>query len=186
MKKYELPMRFLAALSLWSGSLRAQSLLDRFEVEAGPTVIASAASLGGDFEPTWNFFADARYHFPSVPFDVGLRFGLGTLAREWPDRQTDATYRFKNLSAVADYNIRQGKNFSVFVGVGIGWTHRKDEFYPMANPVIRSGDGFFCMPRLGIECGRVVRLSAGWNLTGRAYRNAECSLGVVIGGWRKR
>lgn len=163
-----------------------QSFIRNSEIEVGPSVVVSGASLNGKFEPTWNLFVEARYNFSQLPFDVGIRFGLGSLSRRWDATGADAVYHFKNLLAVVDYNFRRGKNVSIFVGAGLGWSHHKDDFYPLSGATTTYGDSFCCMPRAGVELFRVVRLSVGWNLMEREYRNVECSLGIVIGGWRRR
>lgn len=163
-----------------------QSFWRNCEIEAGPSVMAASASLGGKFEPSWCLFAEARYNFPRVPLDAGIRFGLGALNRAWTDAGADVTYHYKSLQAVADYQFCRGKNVAPFVGMGIGWVHHKDDRWLPAGHTTLYSNGVWFTPRIGVELFRVVRLTVGWNVAERPYRSLECGLGLVLGGWKRR
>lgn len=121
------------------------------------------------------FEFEARYNFRS-PWDVGLRECLD-YSNMLGNASDPVTY-----DIVTDYNYRQGKNISFFVGVGAGittytyidWDNDKDGRETM----------FHFMPRAGIELMNRLRLTAYADTYafGDESANLGLSAGLTLGG----
>ena len=154
----------LLLLAVTSFAQKHERKVTAFEAEYSAGVYDSFATLT----------LEARYNFRS-PWDVGLRecfdycFALGG--------STPVTY-----DVVTDYNYRQGKNISFFVGVGAGittytyidWDNDKDGRETM----------FHFMPRAGIELMNRLRLTAYADTYafGDESANLGLSAGLTLGG----
>ena len=168
---------------LCAATASAQDILGPVEIEVGVGSTFSGSCMGSGADPALCMTAEVRYNF-EAPWDLGLHFGLGSVWRDW--QRYDGKFRYRDYLAVGDYNLRRGKNFSLFVGAGVGFS----------TPRVRLGDNdiaghrtdyaFSCMPRVGIELFRCVRLSAGYVITRRHYDNLQVGVSVVFGGWKKR
>lgn len=117
---------------------------------------------------------ELRYNFRSVPMDVGvmsmndIRAGDCELCNgSWEN----------NLSflAVTDYNFRRGNKVSYFVGAGVGTT-----FYGA------DATKLCFMPRVGMEFFNRIRLTMAYMVGPKAKNTLNMTLGVAIGGGRKR
>lgn len=121
------------------------------------------------------FGLEARYNFRS-PWDVGLRESL-VYSNMLGNSSDPVTY-----DVVTDYNFRQGKNISFFVGVGAGvttytyidWDIKEDCRATM----------FHFMPRAGVELMNRVRLTAYANTYAFGDKAASWGLsaGLSLGG----
>ena len=117
---------------------------------------------------------ELRYNLRSVPMDVGvmsmqdIRGGDCELCNgSWEN----------NLSflAVTDYNFRRGKRVSYFAGVGVGAA-----FYNADTTKL-------CfMPRVGMEFFNRMRLTMAYMVGPNAKNTLNLTLGVAIGGGRKK
>lgn len=117
---------------------------------------------------------ELRCNFRSVPMDVGvmsmndIRAGDCELCNgSWEN----------NLSflAVSDYNFHRGERVSYFVGAGVGAT-----FY-------NADTAKLCfMPRVGMEFFNRLRLTMAYMVGPKAKNTLNLTLGVAIGGGRKR
>lgn len=165
----------------------AQSFIRNCEIEVGPSVIYKAKKYGSSIDPSWNLMAEARYNFPENHFDIGLQFGLGAFSRDWNNTELLYTnYHFKNILIVSDYNFGRGENISPFAGIGIGAAIQKIDVVTTGIHDHHWHDHSFCfMPRVGIEFFRIVRLSTSYKLMKKEYSNFECTLGLVVGNWKK-
>lgn len=83
------------------GNVGAQPV-GRFEGEAAAAVLFGAVTKGATVEGTWNFLAEGRYNFRSLPLDVGVQFFLGAFARDWDGGRLSDNQHFKTYSVVAD------------------------------------------------------------------------------------
>lgn len=117
---------------------------------------------------------ELRYNFRSVPMDVGI---MSMLDIRGGDCELCNGSWENNLSflAVADYNFRRGKRVSYFAGVGVGAT-----FYD-ANTTKLS-----FMPRVGMEFFNHLRLTMAYMTGPNAKNTLNLTLGVAIGGGRKK
>lgn len=117
---------------------------------------------------------ELRYNFRSVPMDVGImsvvdiRGGDCELCNgSWENNLT--------FLAVTDYNFRRGNKVSYFVGAGVGAT-----FYNADTTKL-------CfMPRVGMEFFNRLRLTMAYMAGPNAKNTLNLTLGVAIGGGRKR
>jgi opacity protein-like surface antigen len=117
---------------------------------------------------------ELRYNFRSVPMDVGV---MSMLDIRGGDCELCNGSWENNLSflAVADYNFRRGKRVSYFAGVGVGAT-----FYDANTTKL-------CfMPRVGMEFFNRLRLTMAYMAGPNAKNTLNLTLGVAIGGGRKK
>ena len=117
---------------------------------------------------------ELRYNFRSVPMDVGvmsmmdIRGGDCELCNgSW---EGDLSFL-----AVTDYNFHRGRKVSYFVGAGVGAT-----FYDADTTKL------CIMPRVGMEFFNHLRLTMAYMAGTNAKNTLNLTLGVAIGGGRKR
>lgn len=117
---------------------------------------------------------ELRYNFRSVPMDVGvmsmmdIRGGDCELCNgSW---EGDLSFL-----AVTDYNFRRGRKVSYFVGAGVGAT-----FYNVDTTKL------CIMPRVGMEFFNRMRLTMAYMAGPNAKNTLNLTLGVAIGGGRKK
>ena len=154
----------LLLLAVTSFAQKHERKVTAFEAEYSAGVYDSFATLT----------LEARYNFRS-PWDVGLRecldycFALGG--------STPVTY-----DVVTDYNYRQGKNISFFVGAGAGVTTY--EYYDDDTSGYDRRTMFHFMPRAGVELLNRLRLTAYANTYNCKGEGAGFGLsaGLALGG----
>ena len=156
------------------------------EVAAGPTL--GYSSLPRFYRMPAGFCAalEGRYNFRQRPFDVGLRFGASGHNR-WTQNSCTGDFQLTaSWLAVADYNVHLLPGLTSYAGLGVGGAFVA-ESAEETDPGVRSGDrGAFCaMPRMGFECWRHLRITAGYFLTERESRRLELTGGLVFGGGRR-
>lgn len=178
MKKWTLLLLFV----LCGARVEAQDFLGPIEIEVGPYTSFSGSCMS-DAEPSLCMAAEVRYNFDS-PWAVGFRFGLGSVWRDW--QRYDGKFRYRDYLVVGDYNLRRGKNFSFYAGLGVGLSSLGRRTMYEANGEYRYDCAFSVMPRVGVELFRCVRFSAGYVLTKKSYHNLQVGVTVVFGGWKKR
>lgn len=123
------------------------------------------------------FSTEFRYNFPRA-WDVGINGAMD--------------FNGSRFTLTGDYNLRRKKNASFFFGLGVGYAHtdilqidQAIKEYGDACCVVRQG--YFCLnPRIGVELFNHLRLSA--TILTYDFREAELliTLGVAIGGGRKK
>ncbi len=117
---------------------------------------------------------ELRYNFRSLPMDVGVMSMLDI--RGGDCELCNGSWK-SNLSflAVSDYNFRRGDKVSYFVGAGVGAT-----FYNADTTKL-------CfMPRAGVEFFNRMRLTMAYFAGPNAKNTLNLTLGVAIGGGRKK
>ena len=117
---------------------------------------------------------ELRYNLRSVPMDVGI---MSVVDIRGGDCELCNGSWENNLSflAVTDYNFRRGKRVSYFAGVGVGAT-----FYNADTTKL-------CfMPRVGMEFFNHLRLTMAYMAGPNAKNTLNLTLGVAIGGSRKK
>lgn len=171
----------LLASFCWA-NVSAQDFLGPVEIEIGLGTSFSGACLS-DAEPSLCMAAEVRYNF-DAPWDVGVRFGMGNVWRDW--RKYDGKFRFRDYMVVGDYNLRRGKNFSFYAGVGVGFSSLRNRIWSVCDGGYTQDYAFMCMPRVGFELFRCVRFSAGYAVSSKTYDNLQLGVAVVFGGWKKR
>lgn len=178
MKKWML----LLLLVLAGADATAQDFLGPVEIEVGPYTSFSGSCMS-DAEPSLCMAAEVRYNF-DAPWAVGFHFGLGSVWRDW--QRYDGKFRYRDYLVVGDYNLRRGKNFSFYAGLGVGLSSLGSRTSDDADGAYRYACAFSVMPRVGVELYRCVRLSAGYVVTKKSYHNLQVGVTVVFGGWKKR
>lgn len=154
----------------------------RFEGEAAAAVLFGTVTKGATVEGTWNFLAEGRYNFRSLPLDVGVQFFLGAFARDWDGGRLSDNQHFKIYSVVADWNFGRTARVMPFVGCAVGVAAVKIDRSDMRAERTFHDTSLCVMPRVGIEFFHRVRLTAGYRWMKRDYRCCEVALGVVFGG----
>ena len=117
---------------------------------------------------------ELRYNFRSVPMDVGvmsmmdIRGGDCELCNgSW---EGDLSFL-----AVTDYNFHRGRKVSYFVGAGVGATFYNADTTKLC-----------VMPRVGMEFFNRMRLTMAYMAGPNAKNTLNLTLGVAIGGGRKK
>ena len=117
---------------------------------------------------------ELRYNFRSVPMDVGvmsmmdIRGGDCELCNgSW---EGDLSFL-----AVTDYNFHRGRKVSYFVGAGVGATFYNADTTKLC-----------VMPRVGVEFFNRMRLTMAYMAGPNAKNTLNLTLGVAIGGGRKK
>lgn len=172
-----------------TGIVQAQEAREagKFEGEIGAGIPFLGKKYGGTFEPGWAAYAEGRYNFRSIPVDIGLKFQTGEFYRTWDRAAFNGDYRFYTASVVSHYNFRRTKNVSPFVGCGVGVSVFTAHYYDFEVIDCKEHDFAACIaPRIGIEFFHHVRLSAAYLLMNKQYGNMEVSIGVVLGGGRRK
>lgn len=117
---------------------------------------------------------ELRYNLRNVPMDVGV---MSMMDIRGGDCELCNGSWENNLSflAVTDYNFRRGKSVSYFAGVGVGAT-----FYNVDTTKL------CIMPRVGMEFFNRMRLTMAYMAGPNAKNTLNLTLGVAIGGGRKK
>ena len=150
--------------------LRAQ-VLEQLEVE-----LAQVTTLGGG-----GYDAELRYYMKEKPVDFGIRWRMATICdakdtRDFPEGTVYA-HLLSSVKAYADYNFRQGKKCSFYVGAGVGagdyqtfavWRPVEYQLCPV----------FAC--RAGINIRNHVRVGLGYNYIPSKASFTEFSLSYSI------
>lgn len=119
---------------------------------------------------------ELRYNFHQLPMDVGLMLSYDRRITEYRNEYYSVSWNDNaTFMAVSDYNFRRGRAVSCFAGVGVGFTtYGQDE------------RKFCVMPRVGMEFLNFLRITAAYQAGVGAKQNLNITLGLVIGGYRKR
>ncbi len=159
-------------LLLLAGTAFAQTRereVRRFEIE--PHIgIASTSFLTMGIE--------YRYNFNQRPWDVGINSAFD--------------FNGGRITVVGDYNFGRNKNTSFFIGIGAGWANTDilnidEAIEEYGDSCCASTQDCLCVyPRIGLEFFRHLRLTATVNTYN--FKEAEffLTLGVAIGGRRKK
>ncbi len=203
----------LILFCLLSGVLRAQTEdVRRFEVELGLGIAASPEKLNFDnAESGYIFFAEARYNFADVPVNIGLHWSTQLIGRELegyykpdPTGWCMVNYNTNAIMVVSDYTFRRGKRISFFAGAGVGIANYRTQSELLIKDGYSFGSddfnieehsyrvpyseytGICFMPRVGVEFFNHLRLTADYKIGKKGYNHFDFTLGVVIGGGRKK
>ena len=117
---------------------------------------------------------ELRYNFRSVPMDVGV---MSMLDIRGGDCELCNGSWEGDLSflAVTDYNFHRGRKVSYFVGAGVGATFYNADTTKLC-----------IMPRVGMEFFNHLRLTMAYMAGLNAKNTLNLTLGVAIGGGRKK
>lgn len=128
---------------------------------------------------------EVRYNPPDSHWSFGTKLDVITTGRdmEMETETTELGFRTISLSALADYNLGQGKNVNPFFGLGLGigsLDYSIDDSY-MDDSKLAA----VVTPRIGVELFRHLRLTATATITRNDYSNIGISVGYVFGGGKK-
>ena len=117
---------------------------------------------------------ELRYNLRNVPMDVGI---MSVVDIRGGDCELCNGSWEGDLSflAVTDYNFRRGKRVSYFAGVGVGATFYNADTTKLC-----------VMPRVGMEFFNHLRLTMAYMAGPNAKNTLNLTLGVAIGGGRKK
>lgn len=128
----------------------------------------------GTFDTFTSMAIEGRYNFRS-PWDVGFRVNTDYI-------NAIGGSSLNTYDVVSDYNFRQGKPISFFVGAGMGIT--TSEYYDYYTDANNRHTMFHFMPRAGVEVMNRIRLTAYFNTFGNKEEagGTGLSAGLVFGG----
>lgn len=133
-----------------------------------------------------NLGMEVRYNISASPISIGADINLATanrILKKDNGKHSDNVQRMASLSVVCDWNFRQSRNFSYFVGLGIGGCQRESMKTGIDNSIgICPSYGIIAAPRFGIEVWNHLRLTLEARFTQRDYNLIAFRLGVPIGG----
>ncbi len=186
----------IAALFAFDGMAQKVDV-GRFEAEIGLGLADGLKSLNLDnCTPGPKIYGELRYNIKALPIDLGIQASDSYFRRS--DDQVKNVNGVKcnaiNVMAVADYNLRRGKNLSIFAGVGLGLG-----ILDVTAPIsfddtqlnwngYKTGDGtskFAFMPRVGVELWNHLRLTVAFTTLEKANNQYSINIGVVFGGGRR-
>lgn len=126
------------------------------------------------------FALEGRYNFYNSPMDIGLEIYTGSTSRKYED--INLSNRIVSLSVYSDYNIGRGKNFSPFIGIGVGVASYKVVQGYYGTDAVKA----IFTPRFGIEMFNHFRIGIYSKLGYRGYNNCGISIGYTFGGGKKK
>ncbi|MBR7182565.1 MAG: hypothetical protein IKD41_01065, partial [Alistipes sp.] len=89
--------------------------------------------------------------------------------------------------AVVDFNLRRAKNFSIFVGCGVGYGMLINDIEKISEIGDIDKLGCFCvMPRVGVELFHHLRATLYYKNLKTEQSHFGVNLGVVFGGGKKK
>ena len=138
---------------------------------------------------TSGFNFEARHRFAKCPIDVGFYMSRTFAGRNWTEYSVE--FYHTNLMLTTDYNLRLGRFFTAFGGIGLGVVKnmsikdkdaeiKLDQF---GYSVAQSGPSakFAFMPRVGVTAWNLLRLTVGYKAQGTLNSHAFVSLGLTLG-----
>ena len=117
---------------------------------------------------------ELRYNFRSVPMDVGV-MSMNDIRAGDCELCNGSFEGNVTFLAVSDYNFRRGERVSYFAGVGVGATFYNADTTKLC-----------IMPRVGMEFFNHLRLTMAYMAGPNAKNTLNLTLGVAIGGGRKK
>lgn len=126
-----------------------------------------------------NVVLELRHNYNSR-LDFGIQFFLGSY--DFVNERADAEICVRNMvvQPVVDYNFRQGKKVNPFAGAGLGLAVIDFDYN-------KEQEKSVCfMPRVGVELFRHLRVALDYKLLKQKYGFWNVSVGVALGGGRKK
>lgn len=190
-KRISLTAFALLCASIICHSLSAQSV-KHVEVEPYIGLGLPLRDIGGkEIRETAGLDAgiEFRYNLQEMPISVGADLNVSAAARTKDiseGRVSHNSQRMVSLTAICDWNFRQGDNVAFFTGVGLGLAQRET-----IQPGIDRGIGIcptyglVAAPRIGIELWNHFRFTLETRITQRDYNVVAFRLGIPLGGGRQ-
>lgn len=154
----------------------------RFEIGAGADIYGILGAVGGPARnPGLKVFFEYRY-MPAKGWDVGanIAYQYGTGSTMYPE-ECRLEFHQPNIMAVSDYTFRYGKDFSPFLGAGLGAGFQTTEVSG-SQTAYNEVYGTVC-PRIGVEILRhfriIIELKYAWN-TEYGFLSTQSSKGICF------
>lgn len=176
MKRLLLTTLLLCALT----TLYSQERVGLVEVEAALGLVGGKAHAPFSESKAGAAAAEVRVNMPNSPFDVGLQLAVVRYGRE------STLFRHNHTTLFADYNLRPHHLVHFFAGVGVGYGEVIEGAYSTNGEVSSYSHHLVVAPRLGVEFCNIARLTLESKLLSQGKSYVGATLGVVIGGWRKK
>ncbi len=200
MKVKVLIIALLAMVAAGAQNASAQKVrkVRAVEVEIGGGIVTPTDKLKFDKNKLgWNAQVELRYNFKHLPLDLGLHVDGALLSREGQSIQDSGiesiedvkTVNFASMTglAVVDLNLRRAKNFSLFVGCGVGYGMLINDFEKISEISDIDKLGCFCvMPRVGVELFHHLRATLYYKHLKTEQSHFGVNLGIVFGGGKKK
>ncbi len=156
----------------------------RFEGEAAIGIIFEA-ERGYGKAPGFSGLIEGRWNIPGSRWDLGAQLFAGRWKKHYgpiadggPNPYIE-TMKPLTFTIFGDYNFRQGRDVSIFVGHGPGLT------YLMDNGPFRMNRYLAFSTRAGVELRRRYRLTFDYKIIGDKARIFGIGAGYVFGGGLK-
>lgn len=91
-----------------------------------------------------------------------------------------------SIGVVTDYNFRQGRKVNPFAGLGVGLSFYSTAGHDFQHPYSTDGCTLSFMPRFGVELFSCVRFTGYAFILRKGYNTVGVSVGLTIGGWRRK
>lgn len=199
MKAKVLIIALLAVMAVGVQNASAQKVrkVRAIEVEIGGGIVTPTDKLKFDENKLgWNAQVELRYNFKHLPLDLGLHVDGALLGREGDIQNSSLesiedikTVHFASMTglAVVDFNLRRAKNFSIFVGCGVGYGMLINDFEKISEIGDIDKLGCFCvMPRVGVELFHHLRATLYYKNLKTEQSHFGVNLGIVFGGGKKK
>lgn len=199
MKAKVLIIALLAVMAVGVQNASAQKVrkVRAIEVEIGGGIVTPTDKLKFDENKLgWNAQVELRYNFKHLPLDLGLHVDGALLGREGDIQNSSLesiedikTVHFASMTglAVVDFNLRRAKNFSIFVGCGVGYGMLINDIEKISEIGDIDKLGCFCvMPRVGVELFHHLRATLYYKNLKTEQSHFGVNLGVVFGGGKKK
>lgn len=199
MKAKVLIIALLAVMAVGVQNASAQKVrkVRAIEVEIGGGIVTPTDKLKFDENKLgWNAQVELRYNFKHLPLDLGLHVDGALLGREGDIQNSSLesiedikTVHFASMTglAVVDFNLRRAKNFSIFVGCGVGYGMLINDIEKISEIGDIDKLGCFCvMPRVGVELFHHLRATLYYKNLKTEQSHFGVNLGIVFGGGKKK
>lgn len=200
MKAKVLIIALLAVMAVGVQNASAQKVrkVRAIEVEIGGGIVTPTDKLKFDENKLgWNAQVELRYNFKHLPLDLGLHVDGALLSREGKTIQDAGigsvedikSVNFASMTglAVVDFNLRRAKNFSIFVGCGVGYGMLINDIEKISEIGDIDKLGCFCvMPRVGVELFHHLRATLYYKNLKTEQSHFGVNLGIVFGGGKKK
>lgn len=91
-----------------------------------------------------------------------------------------------SIGAVSHYNFRQGRKVNPFAGLGLGVSFYSTDGHDFTHPYPTDGRAVNFIPKFRVELFSWVRFTGYGVIVRKGYNVIGLSVGLTIGGWRKK
>lgn len=143
------------------------------------------------------FGLELRGNIKGTPWDVGGFLRLDATNYDFTGHfppslaessnfDPDQSNSMFSIGAVSHYNFRQGRKVNPFVGLGLGVSFYSTDGHDFTHPYPTDGRAVSFIPKFGVELFSWVRFTGYGVIVRKGYNVIGLSVGLTIGGWRKK